>query len=111
MFVTMEKNYSSKDLQAVVDRIIHEGLRPEPIHGVERTVVAVIEDTTKFPDLPSNLEEMEGVYGIQRISTPYKLASREVHSEDTIVDVSGVQMGNGRIVIIAGPSPTRACQF
>lgn len=103
MFVIMEKNYTPEHLQALEDRIHKEGFRPEPIYGVERTVVAVIGDITNYPDLPSNLEEMEGVSAIQRISTPYKLSSREVRSEDTIVDINGVILGNGRVVVIAGP--------
>ena len=103
MFVIMEKGYKPKYLKFVQERILKEGLRPEPIHGIERTVVAVIGNITRFPDLPANLQEMAGVSGIQMISTPYKLASREVKPENTVVDVSGVKIGNGRTVVIAGP--------
>ncbi|MEX0616767.1 MAG: 3-deoxy-7-phosphoheptulonate synthase [Candidatus Woykebacteria bacterium] len=99
----MEKDYLKKDLNLVIDRIHREGLRAEPIIGVERTVVAVVGDITEIPEMKSNLEETPGVAEVQRISTPYKLSSRQVQKEDTIVDVSGVKFGAKNIVVIAGP--------
>lgn len=103
MIVIMEKDYLKKDLNLVIDRIHREGLRAEPIIGVERTVVAVVGDITEIPEMKSNLEETPGVAEVQRISTPYKLSSRQVQKEDTIVDVSGVKFGAKNIVVIAGP--------
>jgi 3-deoxy-7-phosphoheptulonate synthase len=46
---------------------------------------------------------MSGVREVVRISRPYKLATREFHPMDTIVDVSGVKVGGGSAVVMAGP--------
>ncbi len=44
-----------------------------------------------------------GLSNVQRQSTKYKLASREVKTEDTVVDIAGVKIGKGKVVVIAGP--------
>ena len=46
---------------------------------------------------------MSGVLQILRVSRPYKLASREFHPADTVVEVGGVKIGGGDLAVMAGP--------
>lgn len=46
---------------------------------------------------------LDSVEEVVRVSKPYKLVSREMKNEDTIVDVGGIKIGNSNLAIIAGP--------
>ena len=52
---------------------------------------------------PREVELLPGVASVVPISKPYKLASRELKNEDTIVSVGNVKIGGNRVAIIAGP--------
>ncbi len=102
MIVVMKIGHEPERREAVVNRIRELGLRERQIVGVERTVIAVLGQV--FPELRDELATMEGVDEVVRISKPYKLASRETHPEDTVVDLPyGLRVGGGEIVVIAGP--------
>jgi len=51
----------------------------------------------------SELETMQGVKSVQKISAPYKLGSREVHPKDTIINIDGDIIGKKDFTLIAGP--------
>lgn len=101
MIAIMQQGYTQEQIDAVLARLQELGLRGHPIVGVERTVVAVVGQV--FPELMDELGTMPGVDEVVRISKPYKLSSREVKPADTVVNVNGVPIGNGSVVIIAGP--------
>ena len=102
MIVVMKIGHEPERREAVVNRIRELGLRERQIVGVERTVIAVLGQV--FPELRDELATMEGVDEVVRISKPYKLASRQTHPEDTVVDLPyGLRVGGGETVVIAGP--------
>jgi len=73
------------------------------VRGEERTIIGVVGADIP-PTLREELELFDGVQEAVRITRPYKLAAREFHPDDTIVDVRGVKVGgNSGCVIIAGP--------
>ncbi|HZA22222.1 MAG TPA: 3-deoxy-7-phosphoheptulonate synthase, partial [Dehalococcoidia bacterium] len=55
------------------------------------------------PDLKDEMEILPGVMEVVRISKPYKMASREFHPENTVVQVGDVLIGGSEPVIMAGP--------
>ena len=102
MIVVMTASHSESEQQAVFDRLSELGLQGQQITGVERTVIAVLGQV--FPELRDELATMEGVDEVLRVSKPYKLASREVHEEDTVIELPyGVKVGGGQPVVMAGP--------
>ncbi|MYH42012.1 MAG: 3-deoxy-7-phosphoheptulonate synthase, partial [Chloroflexi bacterium] len=102
MIVVMKIGHRPEQRDAVVARIRELGLREREIVGVERTVLAVLGQV--YPELRDELVRMDGVDDVVRISKPYKLASRETHPEDTVVDLPyGLRVGGGETVVIAGP--------
>ncbi len=102
MIVIMNMDRSPEQRDAVMQRLEDLGLRGQEIIGVSRTVIAVLGQV--FPELKDELSTMEGVDEVLRISKPYKLASREVHTDDTVIELAhGVKVGGGRPVVMAGP--------
>ena len=101
MMVIMTNEHSEEEMNAILRRLDEIGLKGHPIVGVERTVIAVVGSI--YPELSDELETMDGVESTVRISTPYKLASRQTKPESTVVKVGGVEIGSGKTVMIAGP--------
>ena len=102
MIVVMNESSGDGPRQAVLARIDELGLQSQIITGESRTVIAVLGQV--FPELRDELATMEGVDEVLRVSRPYKLASREVHEDDTVVKLPyGVEVGGGRPVVMAGP--------
>jgi 3-deoxy-7-phosphoheptulonate synthase len=101
MIVVMKRGASTAEKQRVYEEILRVGLRYQAIEGVERTVVGIIgtqPDTSRL-----FLEVLPGVEKVIPILRPYKLASRELKQENTIIRVNGVQIGGNQVVIAAGP--------
>jgi 3-deoxy-7-phosphoheptulonate synthase len=96
------KTESTRDqIDRVIAHIEELGLNAHLIEGEERTVIGVVGRT--YPELLSMLSVHDGVEQCVPITKPYKLTSREVIPEDTIVTVGGVEIGGGRPVVMAGP--------
>jgi len=92
--------------QAAIDEVIAEvsklGYEPSPIHGATQTVIAAIGDERTHQNLES-LTALPQVESVLRVQKRYKLASRESHPSDTVVDVDGVKIGGGHFALMAGP--------
>jgi 3-deoxy-7-phosphoheptulonate synthase len=102
MVVIMQNGASQADLDAVLARVAEHKLRGSVTVGEDQNIVGII-GTPITVALQESLESMSGVREVVRISRPYKLATREFHPLDTIVDVSGVKVGGGSAVVMAGP--------
>lgn len=101
MIIVMSPGSSKAQLDRVVSRINGLGLRPHVIEGIERTVVAVIGDERSVE--AAGLETLPGVASVMPILAPYKVASREVQKEPTVVRAGSLVIGGTSIAIIAGP--------
>jgi 3-deoxy-7-phosphoheptulonate synthase len=102
MIVVMRPEHTEEERQAVMHRLTEFGLRGQPIFGVERTVIAGLGQVLQ--DHRDEVSMMPGVDEVIRVSKPYKLSSREVHRDDTVVELPhGVNVGGGRPVFMAGP--------
>ena len=101
MFVAMKPHATLAEFDAVIDKVRGLGLTPHPISGIERRVVAVVGNTGAVD--PDDFAMLPGVAEALRVSQPFKLVSREVKEEDTVIDVGGVKVGGRAIVVMAGP--------
>jgi 3-deoxy-7-phosphoheptulonate synthase len=77
------------------------GLKPNVIRGAERTVIAAVGEE-RVAGI-SSLESGPGVDEVLPILAPYKLASRELKGEQTVIKAGSLTVGGGRIGVIAGP--------
>ncbi len=101
MIVVMKTGSSQGEISKVTKRIEDSGLTAHISQGVEHTVIGVLGEV--FPELHDTLELLSGVEQVIPVTKPYKLASREFHPQDTIVELNGVAIGGNEIVVMAGP--------
>jgi 3-deoxy-7-phosphoheptulonate synthase len=101
MIIVMQAEATQPQLDHVVARVESLGLRPHVIVGTERTVVAVVGDERDASQ--SGLATLPGVASVMPILAPYKVASREVQSEPTVVTAGPLAVGGASIGVIAGP--------
>lgn len=101
MIIVMKRGATAGDISFVVSQVETSGYRAHLSQGTERTIIGVVGDDRPLQN--HNFELLSGVEQVVRILQPFKLASRDFHPENTIVDVRGVQVGGQQIVIVAGP--------
>jgi 3-deoxy-7-phosphoheptulonate synthase len=101
MIIVMKTNSGRDEIGRVTKRIEDFGLKAHISEGVDHTVIGVLGKV--FTELRDALELLPGVEQVLLVSKPYKLASREFHPRDTIVEVRGVPIGGNEIVVMAGP--------
>jgi len=103
MIIVMKKGADKEQLAEVKKQIRELGYKPHVIHGETRNVIGAVGDERGKSVLQS-LESLPGVESVVPILKPYKLASREVKPEPSTVDLGGgVMIGNGKLVVMAGP--------
>ena len=101
MIVIMKANAGADEVQRVVERISELGLVPHLSKGEFRTIVGAIGEKT--PQTIEQLEQLPAVDQVMAVTQPYKLASREFHEADTILDIKGIRIGGPHVNVIAGP--------
>jgi 3-deoxy-7-phosphoheptulonate synthase len=101
VLIVMESGATEDQIRAVTDRIRDLGLRSHQIPGAERTAIGITGN--HGPLDPAEFEVLPGVQQAIRVTKPYKLVSREVKADDSVIPVGGRQVGGARLTIIAGP--------
>ncbi len=105
MLVVMKPQASEEDIRRVCRRIEAMGYRPHPMPGAQRTAIGITGNPG--PLEPEEFECLTGVAEAIPVSKPYKLVSREVKNEDSLIRVgpeeAGVVFGGQELQIIAGP--------
>lgn len=101
MIVVMNRGASQEQVDHMVERVESLGLKSHVIVGTERTVIAAIGE--KREHIKDSLESGPGVSEVLPILAPYKVASREVKPEPTVVQAGSLRVGGGALGIIAGP--------
>lgn len=100
MLVVMNAHAEQDQIDAVVERIRELGLVPHPIPGSTRTAIGITGN--RGPENRDTLVMLPGVEDVIVVTAPYKLVSREVHPESTIIPVADTEIGGG-FTIIGGP--------
>jgi 3-deoxy-7-phosphoheptulonate synthase len=105
MLIVMKPQASEEDVRRVCDKIVSMGYRAHPMPGAQRTAVGITGNPG--PLEPEDFESLPGVAEAIRVSKPYKLVSREVKAEDSLIHIGppgdGVTVGGTELAIIAGP--------
>ena len=120
MIVVMKQHCDEEAVEHVLSFLKNHGLSGHPSRGVERTIIGVLGAVGPAgtpgsigginPGLGEALESLPCVESVIRVSKPYKLASREFHPEDTLVNVpvpsvsrGAVTIGSDSVIMMAGP--------
>jgi len=105
MLVVMQSHATEEQIRAVCERIESLGYKAHPIPGSTRTAIGITGNTGAI-DIGS-LESMPGVVECIPVSKPYKLVSRDVKEEDTVIHIptpaGEVTIGGQAVALIAGP--------
>lgn len=100
MIIILKQGVTPDEKNNIKKTLKEKGFLVKEIVGKEETVLGAV--GTSSID-PRSIEILDGVSSVVPISKPYKLASRELKKEDTIVSVGKVKIGGSRIAVIAGP--------
>ena len=101
MIVVLKNGGSEEKRAQLIDWLAEQGVKVHISQGEFQTVLGLIGDTTQVDmDLLGSLAIVDSV---KRVTEPFKCCNRKFHPEDTVVDVSGVKIGGGNFVMIAGP--------
>ena len=103
MLVVMKAQATPEEIQAVCDHIVQLGFRPHPLPGAQRTAIGITGNQGEVNR--GNLESLSGVAEVIRVSKAYKLASRDVKEEDTVVRFgeTDATIGGRNLAVVAGP--------
>ncbi|MBS3158901.1 3-deoxy-7-phosphoheptulonate synthase, partial [Candidatus Woesearchaeota archaeon] len=77
MIIVMKQGAKKENIEAVIDLVAKNKLKPVPLYGTERTVIAVIGDERVLNK--DTVEALDDVEKVMEVLKPYKLAAREYH--------------------------------
>jgi 3-deoxy-7-phosphoheptulonate synthase len=101
MLIVMDKDATPAQIDAVAAKIEALGYAAQPMPGGERTAIGILRNPG--PVDPALFLDMPGVVQAIPVSRPYKLVSREMKREDTVISLPGLEIGRDRFVVMAGP--------
>lgn len=103
MLVVMKSHATEQQIAAVCAQIERLGLRPHPLPGAQRTAIGITGNRGEVDQ--SSLQELPGVADVIRVSKPYKLVSRDVKEENTVIRFPGtdITVGGRDLMMVAGP--------
>jgi 3-deoxy-7-phosphoheptulonate synthase len=102
MIVAMQDTASEEQIQHVIEHLVRMGFSVHRTTGERQTVLAAVGARIDF-DI-RNLEVLNGVQQVHRISEPYKLAGRGFRPDGTVIEFSnGLKIGADEVVVMAGP--------
>src|SRR3954454_23430671 len=101
MLVVMQSDASPEQVARVLDAIRQLDLTPHPLPGAVRTAIGITGNTGAVD--ARVLEGLPGVKECIRVTKPYKLASREMHRDDTVVKLPQATVGSKTFTVVAGP--------
>jgi len=101
MLILMRQGATPQQIAKVCDRVRELGFAPHEIPGSIRVAIGITGNQGSIA--PELFQHIEGVAECVPVSKPYKLVSREVKPEATIVEVRGEKVGDGAFAMIAGP--------
>lgn len=109
MIVVMRPDATDEQVARTLQRVRDMGLEPHVIRGAERTVIACVgDDRLKAPE---QLAVGAGVEKVMPISARYKIASREVKRDPTVIAVGAGSLGGPPVGLIAGPCAVEGRQM
>lgn len=101
MIIVLKAGAGDEKIAAMEHFLKEKGLDAHISKGASTTIIGAIGDTTVLD--ADDIQSMDFVESVKRVSEPYKAVNRKIHPEDTIVDVNGVKIGEGFFRVISGP--------
>jgi 3-deoxy-7-phosphoheptulonate synthase len=103
----MKAHATEEDVRAVCEKVERLGYKAHPMPGAQRTAIGITGNTGTVE--PGTIEEMSGVGEVIQVSKPYKLVSRDVKEDATVItfprqgNLDEATIGGPELAVIAGP--------
>lgn len=101
MVIIMELDAPQKDIDSVKEKIIEKGCQPHIIVGTQQIAIGITGATNQLDE--HEFKIMDSVSDALRVTKKYKLVSRQMKKEDSVIKVNGNLIGSKELSIIAGP--------
>jgi len=101
MLIVMKADASQDDIKRVLEVIEHLGFKPHSLPGENRTAIGITGNNGAVD--PTHFENLSGVAEAIRVTKPYKLISKDLRPEKSIVKVGNSTVGGNELAVIAGP--------
>ncbi|MDQ6787120.1 MAG: 3-deoxy-7-phosphoheptulonate synthase [Acidobacteriota bacterium] len=101
MLIVMKSDATEKDVERVIEIIEKLGFRPHQMPGANRTAIGITGNQGSVD--PAHFENLAGVAEAIRVTKPYKLISKDLRPEKSVVKVGNSTIGGEELAIIAGP--------
>ena len=102
MIINMSTLATEEQINHVIERVKECGFQAHVIQGAERTVIGAVGSSGRRSEIEA-LRAAPGVQDVIQIAHPFKLVSRQLRQRGTIVELNGVKIGGGELVVMAGP--------
>ena len=108
MLVVMKAHATDEQVRLVCEKIEKLGYRAHAMPGAQRTAIGITGNKGEVEQ--GTLEEMPGVQEVIKVSKPYKLVSRDIKEDNTVIRFAGTAatIGGTGLAIVAGRAPSRA---
>src|SRR5262245_23848606 len=110
MILVLRTDHSEAEFQHLLQAIKDMGFTPHVSRGQTHTIVGAIGDEN-IPQAEEQFNCLPGVEQVLRVQKPFKLASREFHKADTVVQVGPTKIGGDHLGMIAGPCAVESYEF
>ena len=101
MLIVMKPDATEENIERVLETIEKLGYKPHTLPGANRTAIGITGNNGSVD--PTHFENMAGVADAIRVTKPYKLISKDLRPEKSVVKVGNAEIGGGELAIIAGP--------
>ena len=101
MLIVMKHDATQTDVERVIEIIEKLGFRPHPMPGAARTAIGITGNAGAVD--PTHFENLSGVAEAIRVTKPYKLISKDLRPEKSVIKVGNAEIGGDDLAIIAGP--------
>lgn len=101
MLIVMKPGAAQADVEKVIEIVEHLGFRAHAMPGSNRTAIGVTGNKGSVD--PAHFENLPGVAEAIRVTKPYKLISKELRPEKSVVKVGNATIGGSELAMIAGP--------
>lgn len=108
MIIVLKPEASADTADELLARISSKGLKPLHLPGADRVVLGALGNERILAEL--NLDSHPFVESVKPILAPYKLVSRELHPDSTVVRIGDLAVGSDRFAVIAGPCSVESAE-
>ncbi len=101
MLIVMKSDATREDVERVAEIVEKLGYRPHLMPGASRTAIGITGNQGAVD--PAHFENLSGVADAIRVTKPYKLISKDLRPEKSVIKVGNAEIGGDELAIIAGP--------